>query len=380
MSLIYQVKSIEALYEAMKKIMIGKGTTITNFNVGSRIRTLLEAIATELHKSQYDYSKAMKTAIPLAVFNGFEFTREPGINATGKINFYRSGAAASDITIPIGTMILLDGVTFETTALGKILTGNTDSGGIASKCSTVGVLGNIAVNAIDTIAGDGSFINQPTGVENAKNGTAAIPPDGTAFTGGTDEESDEDRLARFREYVNSLARATPMGLVIGAKTVAGVISASIVENSPAPGWVTLYVDDGTGSLPAAMKTEVEKVINGDPSDPVNYPGYRAAGIQVRVLAPNLVNVNITMIIEIIMNSLVDDTQLEDEVETAVTNYVNTLTLGYDVTRTEIIKVAKNVHSDIFDIILTNPATNIIVGASSVARINTFAISSVRINP
>jgi len=380
MALIYKVKSIEALYEQMKKFMIGKGSSITNFNVGSRIRTLLESVSTVLHKSQFDFSKAIKTAIPLAVFNGFEFERKGGIAATGKINFYRSGAAAADIDIPAGTAILLDGLTFETLVDGKILAGNTDSGGINSACSIEGTDGNISVNAIDTASGLGSFINQPLGVENAKNGVAAIPPDGTAFSGGEDEETDSERLARFRDYVSSLARSTPLGLLTGARSVDGVSSASIIESSPSAGWVTLYVDDGSGTLPAALKTEVEKVINGDPADSENYPGYRAAGIQVLILAPNVINVDVDMTIKILSGSLVTDSDLEDEVETEVTRYINSLGLGYDVTRAEMIKVAKNVHADIFDIVITLPASNVVVGSNEVPRVNTFTIGSVRISP
>lgn len=366
MAEIYRPKTFLQLYDAMRRYLIGESSTYTNFNTGSRLRVLLESIALIISQTHNDFYQGLKIAIPVSTYNAFDFERKAGVAASGSLEFTRSTPAGQDYTIPIGTAILLNGIRYETLVSGSITTGNTSSGNISAQCAQAGVDGNVSNGAIDTSLGQGSFVNQPDGVEACTNNVA--------FSGGTDQESDEDRIERFRTYISSLARSPVQGLIAGTLSVSGIVSASIVESSPSSGWVTIYADDGTGTLSAPLKTEVEKVINGDLTDPDDYPGYRAAGIQVRVLGPTVQTVNVTADIKILNTSLSDPTTLKSLVQTAIETYINTLRIGEDVIVSEIIAVSKDSHQDVYDIDVTVPAANVSITSDKVARTGTVTIT------
>lgn len=367
---IYRVKTFDQIYDAMKRWLIGESSDLNNFNKGSRLSVLLEAIAMVNSQTQNDFYQALKKAIPISIYNGFDFPRLAGNAASGQLQFYRQDPATEDYSIPVGTQILLNGITFETIASASILLGQTTSGPVNAVCSTVGVSGNIGINAIDTESGQGSFVNQPNGIQTCKNPLA--------FSGGSDEETDEARAARFRVYINSLSRSNVQGIAAGALSVEGVKSVTIVEYFPTMGWITLYVDDGTGTVSEPLRLEVLKTINGDPNDPTNYPGYRAAGIQVQVLAPVVVSVPVQCDVKILTSSLSDDATIRTLVQTAIEQYINALRLGNDVVRTEVITAIHNAHPDVFDVDLVLPANNIAIPNDSVARTSTVTVTSTRV--
>lgn len=363
MALIYKVKTIETLYNSMKNYLIGLGSVLTNFNVGSRNRTLLESISINEHQTQFDFNEAIKKAIPISVYQGFDFSRNAGVKASGNLNFTRITPAGVTYPIVAGTAVILDGIQYATLEDGEITLGNTSSGNITSQAIVVGTAGNIGINAINTLSGLGTFVSQPVGTEACNNPTS--------FTGGLNEETDEERQKRFRDYINSLARSTVLGLESGARTVTGVARAKAIENDPVAGIVSLYVDDGSGTLSPTLKAAVEKVIDGDPNDSENFPGYRAAGIQVNVQAPGVENVDVDVTIYILTTSIADPDTLKIQVQEKIEAYINTLNLGFDVIRSKIAEAALSANNEIYDIVITQPATNVSISNSQVAKVNVY---------
>jgi hypothetical protein len=367
MAEIYKPKNQVQNYDAMKRWLVSSGSKLNNFNEGARLAVLLEAVSTIASETGLDFYTALKAAIPTAVYNGFGFTAKPGTAAAGTLIFGRNVATGVAVTIPLGTTIVLNGIQFTTTAAGSIPISATESAPIAAQCGQIGIDGNIAINAISTLAGQGSFISQPAGCDYCYNPVI--------FTGGTEIESEADRMARFNLFVASLARAQVTGLMSGALTVTGIIAATVVENTPTLGWNTVYADDGTGTLTPTKKAAIEKVLNGDPLDRVNYPGYRAAGIQLLVLAPNVVNINFTVDIKLLTTSVADPAMVIAEATTALETYVNTLRLGMDVILTEIVKQVKEANSEIYDMSFSTPTTNTTISATQLARTGTVVVTS-----
>jgi len=366
MTAIYQPKTFLQLFDSTKRYLTGESSSLSNYNIGSRLSVLLESFSMVLSQTHGDYYQGLRSAIPTSVYNAFDFNKKVGIQASGTLEFTRTGAAPSTHPIAVGTAILIDGVRFETTVVGEITIGNASSGNIASQCASIGSSGNIANGAIDTAVGQGTFVNQPDGIEACTNNVA--------FSGGTEEETDDERITRFRDFIASLARSPVLGLISGARSVTGIVSASVVEHSPLAGWCTLYADDGTGTLSGALKTEIEKVINGDPADSTNYYGYRAGGIQIRVLAPIVQSESITVDIKILNTALSDPTALKLLAQTALETYVNTLRLGWDIILTEISFVIKEAHDDIYDVEITLPAANVVIAGNEVARTNVVTVT------
>jgi hypothetical protein len=86
--------------------------------------------------------------------------------------------------------------------------------------------------------------------------------------------------------------------------------------------------------------ETQKVVDGDPLNPLVYPGVRAGGIQVYTLPPTLVSQNVTASISVLGGF--DTTTVAAEVGTVVQDYINNLPIGADVIVSEIIERAMGV--------------------------------------
>lgn len=110
---------------------------------------------------------------------------------------------------------------------------------------------------------------------------------------------------------------------------------------------------------------VQRVVNGDPTDPVNFPGYRAAGIVARVTTPTVVVPTIAGVLSIAEGF--DRTAVRAAVQNAWLVSVNTGGISADVIRNRMIELALSVPGTI-DINLTAPTDNITVRDSEIARI------------
>ena len=119
-----------------------------------------------------------------------------------------------------------------------------------------------------------------------------------------------------------------------------------------------------------LVSHVQRVVNGDPTDRVNFPGFSPAGVAVQVLGPEVVTV--TMEIALTLDPSVSFDTISVEVENAVISYINNLGLGDEVVLTEVIRQAKSIVG-VFDLEIVTPLENIIVSANQIARASTNTI-------
>lgn len=371
MSEIYTVKTFDQTYNAMKQYLVGKTSLLSNFNDGGRTNTILEAISFVITDTQTDFFKALKRAIPVAVYNGWDFPKKEGFASVGKMTFARSTNATEVYPIAVGTSIRLNNIIYKTIESGSIEIGTKVSSQISSESERIGEDTNIDINAIDTLSGYGSFVNQPIGIESCSNPVA--------FTGGTDEESEKERQARFRRYIRSLARASKSAIKEAVLTVEGIRSVVVLDNFPEDGWITIYADDGTGTLSTDKRTEIETLINGDEDDFENYPGYKAAGIYIQVLAPIILLIDIEATLLIKDESTLTNSQIDALAQTAIQDYTNTLKLNQDWVRSEAIAAVQNCDPDVYDFTIEDPLDDIIsVSGGQLAKTNTIDITVYRI--
>ncbi|HUW17259.1 MAG TPA: hypothetical protein VMW94_09300, partial [Actinomycetes bacterium] len=81
--------------------------------------------------------------------------------------------------------------------------------------------------------------------------------------------------------------------------------------------------------------ETQAVIDGDPTNPIQRPGVRAAGIRATVLAPTAVFQTLTGSIAVLEDF--DPALVAVNVESAIQDYINTLDIGFDVIVAEIVE-------------------------------------------
>lgn len=340
---IYTPRNHIQIYNDMEGYVVGKAVGLTNFNVGSRVRTILEGVSLVSGQTHYDFYQALLKAIPVALYEGLKFTRKGGLKASGQVRISVDDPVVGDTPVPIGLTISVNGFDYATTTAGIILDGNTDSDLITIQSVNEGENKNLFIGDIDIRSGFGSFVGN-SDFDHAYNPVV--------ISGGTDEESDEERKERFFETINGLTRTTPPGILGAMLKVEGVKSAYLLEWFPSNGWNTIYIDDGSGTIPQALRDELNKVINGDISDPVNYPGYRAAGIRTDFQPPTRKIIEITYEIDIDEETQDDPDDIVDLVTNAIQIYVNNLKLRKDFVLTEVHTAGQKAHVDVVDIRVT----------------------------
>ena len=110
--------------------------------------------------------------------------------------------------------------------------------------------------------------------------------------------------------------------------------------------------------------QVQKVIDGDPDDSVNYPGIRAAG--VRVVAETPVIRRVTVRGSISAAPGFQEADLSPTVQESIEAYINGLGIGADVVRAEIIRRAMSV-TGVQDFVLTLPLANVVILENELPR-------------
>lgn len=111
--------------------------------------------------------------------------------------------------------------------------------------------------------------------------------------------------------------------------------------------------------------EAQRVVDGVRADRVNYPGYRAAGVQVFVVAPTVYQQLLQAVVTVADGY--DRDAVLDKVKTALVRHVNGLGLNGDVLIADLIHQAKSV-TGVYDIAFTVPTANVVIGEGELARV------------
>jgi len=354
----FTVKSFDSIVTDMVEYIVANSPQISDLTPGSVIRSFCEAAGLCLEELYVSTYLGFKRHLATIQEDLYEFDRKAGTKATVDVVFSRTGSSGT-VAIPEGTTLKTDsGLKFLTTAAGEISDGETDSDDIEVEGEEVGVAYNVASSTVTTIA------DTIDGVETVDNALAA--------TGGVDIESDYEYKKRFQAYIEGLGRSNIAGLLYGALSVDGITSATVVELFPPVSNVNvrLYVDDGSsGGVSAAKLLEVKDIIDGDGTD--DNPGYRAAGINVDILAPTAVPTNVTVTITYV-DTGIDTDQVETDINSAVTDYINTLGAGSDIIHAEIVAVVMSVYG-VYDCVVTAPASNVSISDAQVGRVGTITV-------
>jgi len=125
------------------------------------------------------------------------------------------------------------------------------------------------------------------------------------------------------------------------------------------------VIDGEWTYFDGLIAECQKIIDGDAADRVNYPGYRAAGVLVRVLAPTTSQQVVTANITVLQGY--DQTTVATEVAAEISAYINALGIGEDVILNELRERSMSVPG-MYDIEFTAPTENVVILENRLARI------------
>jgi hypothetical protein len=111
---------------------------------------------------------------------------------------------------------------------------------------------------------------------------------------------------------------------------------------------------------------VHKTIYGDDSDLVSFPGFGAAGVIFRILAPTRIEVLVNLNVSLKEGFTID--ALDNEIRSAVTGYVNALGVGQALIVEEIRAAVIGIVG-ITDVSVITPLANIAIADNEIARVN-----------
>jgi uncharacterized phage protein gp47/JayE len=336
---------------------------VTDFNIGSNVRTLLESVAMRLENLDSKAYLALRRAIPLILYEFFGegdgvttfvgFPALPAQPARGSARFEHDGVTALPIAVPLGTRLvppsdpITTPVTYATLADG-VLDGPSIELPIA--CQVAGALGTVPAGVL-------RLQDQIKGVFRATNVAA--------MTGIAAETEDQRRL-RFVKYIRNLARAQLAGLEVGACTAQLVVNGAVTERVLAAralnvpdkrGLVDVYIDNGGATATPALVAECQRVLDGYMrSDGTRVHGYVAAGVTcvVHTVVAQVVPVTVALTIDPAYRLA----GVGPAVDAAIRAYFASLAVFDTCVRSELIGVIATIPG-VIDHTLVTPAQNIV---------------------
>lgn len=291
----FQLKSFASITASMLNWMRSVQTKITDFNIGSIVRSMLEACAIEIDEFYKQAFIGLKEAIPVSIYTAFNFPALAATSTTGLIRIIIT-AQAAPVNVAAGTVWVPSsgGVNYTQTATVVIAIGVTFAD-IPVAAVTAGTVGNLPSGTTFSPS------PVPTGFTSASNLESWI--------NGIDAETPADQKTRFNAYISTLPRGTPSAIAYGLTTafitdsggniIERVISSEVVEpwkTDPTQpvSLVNAYIHNGVGGTSGALVTQAQAVIDGfyDVSgNPI--PGWKAAGVKAVVAAAAEIPLNIT---------------------------------------------------------------------------------------
>jgi uncharacterized phage protein gp47/JayE len=100
---------------------------------------------------------------------------------------------------------------------------------------------------------------------------------------------------------------------------------------------------------------VQKIVDGADEDPVNYPGYRAAGTQIEVIPPLIKRVSINIVVK--PKNGVSINTISNSIITTILTYLNSLGVGQDIILSEIIRRTMDIEG-VESAKMSNPAPTV----------------------
>ena len=358
----YKPRPFIAYQRDIENNQIGRGSDLTNFQAGSRLSSLTDGLALTLARRDMETYNGFLWAIREQNYNSFNFRRLPGVRANGIVRIDNTGHTATLIFEPFEIDLFGQKFrTLNTTTLPPDETFTT----VEAVAVDIGFAGNITTAAIDTGEGKGSA-------------SVAVPVSAriwnpSPFTGGTDQELDESREARFKIFIRSFSRSSKPGILSGALSVVGVVGAVVTTNidpisgAPETGFINVYVSDGTSQPSPVLLEEVRRTIEGVDDDE-NYPGYAAAGTRLFVGTIDIYAVNVSYRLTLVQDSALDDAAATQIADSAAILYCNRLPIGQDVLLDTLRATILNAHPDFYRVEILSPLGDEAVPANALPRI------------
>jgi len=328
----FQIKDFTSIVGSMINYAKATQSKLTDFTIGSVTRTIIEAPAIEIEELYQQMWLGIKEAIPVALYEAFDFRKLPAQRSIGTINV-KLLKSASVLKIPAGTAFIsiVTNDSFYSVEDATVVTVNNEkSADILLSAKKQGIINPVIAQSPFTSDAVPSFVSASAKAN---------------FSNGRPEETDEEMRYRFMDYIQNLARSplasihyalvnkvfitNENGEVTERIKQAKIVEKFILEPASPPGVFYAYIhngDNGTITATASLKTQTLAILNGYTDNTgKKIIGYKAAGIQVFVEA--VVNKSIDVDYTAQINNTVDKTVISTAITDAIKSYFNSTDIG-----------------------------------------------------
>jgi uncharacterized phage protein gp47/JayE len=356
-----QLRSFDRIVAAAAAAVQAAAQQALDLSVGSVLRAMLEANAGLGLWLQWLILLVLQTT-RAATSSGsdldswvadFGLTRLPASAAAGTVTFARF-APVSSALIPLGTLVrTADGTqSFAVTEDSTNAAWRSTQNGylLAAGAATVSapVVAITAASAGNVQAGTISLIAAAIPGVDTVNNTAPT-------AGGLDAEGDAALRARFSGYINSRSRATSQAVAYAIDSVQQGLQYTIQENvtqtgASQPGCFVVTVDNGTGTPPAALLSQVATAIEA----------VRPLGVLWTVVAPTVTTVSVSL--SITTAATASHSAVAASVAAALTAYIDGLAVGAPLPWSRLAQVAYDASPAVINVgaVLLNGGTSDVV--------------------
>lgn len=351
MTEVFKVKDFEMITSSLLNYIYYSDNKLTDFNVGSVLRSLLEAVASEHEETYYRIWEGLQEAIKVSILETFGFFPEEATVAKGTVIFGRETPAPSDIEIPAGTVLYSPtNIAYRTLNI-VVLRKNTTSVYCNVESLEKGSKANLYGTDVTL-----RLKNPIYGISWCKTATQ--------ISGGKDKEAYVSVFNRFAKYIQTLSRGTKSALEYGATQVElkdengniteQVLYAKAYEYLDNRGRVEVFIDNGKGTTSQTLVDATQQFIEGyyDASGTI-VGGYKSAGVVVTVLPAQAVNTDVYVKIKSRSFSTV-----KSFVERAITEYFDSLDIADKLILDKLKANIYNCHELVQSVIVVTPTADV----------------------
>lgn len=343
------MKKFKDILQDMVTWLALTNTKVTNFAVGSVVRSILEAIAIEVESLYYFIQSKFEALQENSIYNSFGFQKRPATPSTGTVTVNFNQALSQSVLFPTGTQfytVPIDGQTIYFSSTSDIVASigarNVD---IPVQCTQAGTIGNVPSytirRSVQTTPVMGDVFNA------------------SRFFTGAPEESKEERKKRFSTYVRSIARATPDAVTYGCLQVTNVTGIYVQEGI---GMIYVYAHNADGDLTDQMKTDLTSALYN----------YRAAGIMSYVSSVTKKPINLN--IQVLINPGYNTDTILFKVDDLVTVYLSKFTVSKNLIKADLIRYIMEIDKEAIANISIDLAEDVTVQPQELIRPGTITVT------
>ena len=348
----FRVKNATGILEDLINWVSARTDKLTDFNVGTATRTLLESVALQGEEFYYDLKKGIEHAIANSCYNAFSFYRKPATKATGYVTIFYDKPLERDVIIPQGSIFHTGKMRFNKEYYKSLENIFVKEGSQSVILKIEAVKPGSKGNAIA-----GEICKMEMGSPNISNIANTTP-----ITNGVDMESETSRSQRFKEYVHTLQKGTAEAVAYGIKEVPGVSGVYIDDNYI--GFVRAYVHDKDGNLSEDLKEEVLKAVDK----------YRAGGIEVEVKPAVKIVVDIDNI-QVMYKAGVNKVLYDSMIHTAIREYMENMEVSQSLKYSNLLSFIYESHSEAISFIDIENLKDVDIAANEIVRPGIIAVNT-----